>query len=152
MSATGDFSNPLKRAAASHTKGGLSMHMAPGYAPVMGSQQSPDEYRKRKVALLTGAHPLLQQPASRDRTTRTHPPPATRPATASAARVPLQRLTSLARAGITGQDGSYLTELLLEKGYEVHGMCVQLPSALSATCDRVGFARSARLFILVMSY
>lgn len=23
--------------------------------------------------------------------------------------------------GITGQDGSYLTELLLEKGYEVHG-------------------------------
>src|SRR4051794_13883914 len=25
-------------------------------------------------------------------------------------------------AGITGQDGSYLAELLLEKGYEVHGM------------------------------
>src|SRR5687768_6792290 len=24
--------------------------------------------------------------------------------------------------GITGQDGSYLGELLLEKGYEVHGM------------------------------
>src|SRR5215468_3937245 len=24
--------------------------------------------------------------------------------------------------GITGQDGSYLAELLLEKGYEVHGM------------------------------
>ena len=24
--------------------------------------------------------------------------------------------------GITGQDGSYLTEILLEKGYEVHGM------------------------------
>ena len=23
--------------------------------------------------------------------------------------------------GITGQDGSYLTELLLEKGYQVHG-------------------------------
>jgi len=23
--------------------------------------------------------------------------------------------------GITGQDGAYLTELLLEKGYEVHG-------------------------------
>ena len=23
--------------------------------------------------------------------------------------------------GITGQDGSYLTELLLEKGYEVYG-------------------------------
>ena len=24
--------------------------------------------------------------------------------------------------GITGQDGSYLTELLLDKGYEVHGL------------------------------
>ncbi len=24
--------------------------------------------------------------------------------------------------GITGQDGAYLTELLLEKGYEVHGI------------------------------
>ncbi|MEY4201767.1 MAG: hypothetical protein RLZZ265_3507, partial [Verrucomicrobiota bacterium] len=24
--------------------------------------------------------------------------------------------------GITGQDGSYLTELLLGKGYEIHGM------------------------------
>ena len=23
--------------------------------------------------------------------------------------------------GVTGQDGSYLVELLLEKGYEVHG-------------------------------
>lgn len=24
--------------------------------------------------------------------------------------------------GITGQDGSYLSEILLEKGYEVHGI------------------------------
>ncbi|MDG2616625.1 GDP-mannose 4,6-dehydratase, partial [Thermoleptolyngbya sichuanensis XZ-Cy5] len=24
--------------------------------------------------------------------------------------------------GITGQDGSYLSEMLLEKGYEVHGI------------------------------
>ena len=24
--------------------------------------------------------------------------------------------------GVTGQDGSYLAELLLEKGYEVHGV------------------------------
>ena len=24
--------------------------------------------------------------------------------------------------GITGQDGAYLTELLIEKGYEVHGI------------------------------
>jgi len=24
--------------------------------------------------------------------------------------------------GITGQDGSYLTELLLDRGYEVHGI------------------------------
>ena len=24
--------------------------------------------------------------------------------------------------GVTGQDGSYLTEILLRKGYEVHGL------------------------------
>ena len=24
--------------------------------------------------------------------------------------------------GVTGQDGSYLSELLLDKGYEVHGL------------------------------
>jgi len=29
--------------------------------------------------------------------------------------------------GITGQDGSYLAELLLSKGYEVHGI---IPGAL----------------------
>ena len=29
--------------------------------------------------------------------------------------------------GVTGQDGSYLAELLLEKGYEVHGISVVLP-------------------------
>ena len=27
--------------------------------------------------------------------------------------------------GVTGQDGSYLVELLLEKGYQVHGMVRQ---------------------------
>jgi GDPmannose 4,6-dehydratase len=30
--------------------------------------------------------------------------------------------------GITGQDGSYLAELLLEKGYEVHGLVRRLSS------------------------
>ena len=30
--------------------------------------------------------------------------------------------------GVTGQDGSYLAEFLLEKGYEVHG--IKRPSAL----------------------
>ncbi len=34
--------------------------------------------------------------------------------------------------GITGQDGSYLTELLLEKGYEVHGV-VRLGQSLNQT-------------------
>ncbi len=36
--------------------------------------------------------------------------------------------------GITGQDGSYLAELLLEKGYEVHGM---LRRSSNATLDRI---------------
>ena len=29
--------------------------------------------------------------------------------------------------GITGQDGSYLAELLLQKGYEVHGIIRFIP-------------------------
>ncbi|KAG8714648.1 hypothetical protein FRC11_007655 [Ceratobasidium sp. 423] len=54
--------------------------MAEGTAPAafaLSRHGDPEEYRKRKVALISG---------------------------------------------ITGQDGSYLTELLLEKGYEVHGV------------------------------
>jgi len=34
--------------------------------------------------------------------------------------------------GITGQDGSYLTELLLEKGYLVHGLVTPLESAANS--------------------
>src|SRR5882762_3960992 len=36
--------------------------------------------------------------------------------------------------GITGQDGSYLAELLLEKGYEVHGM---VRRSSTETFDRI---------------
>src|SRR3954453_3840360 len=36
--------------------------------------------------------------------------------------------------GIAGQDGSYLTELLLEKGYEVHGI---LRRASSFNTERI---------------
>src|SRR6478672_362489 len=36
--------------------------------------------------------------------------------------------------GITGQDGSYLTELLLEKGYEVHGL---IRRAMLFNTDRI---------------
>lgn len=52
--------------------------------------------------------------------------------------------------GITGQDGSYLTELLLEKGYEVHGI---MRRASSFNTDRIDHLykdahdRSARLFL-----
>jgi len=52
--------------------------VAASFSSLLSSKlPSPEEYRKRKVALISG---------------------------------------------ITGQDGSYLTELLLEKGYEVHGI------------------------------
>ena len=45
--------------------------------------------------------------------------------------------------GITGQDGAYLAELLLEKGYEVHG--VKRRASLFNT-DRIDhlYSRSAR--------
>ena len=40
--------------------------------------------------------------------------------------------------GITGQDGSYLAELLLEKGYEVHGM---VRRSSTETFERIGHLR-----------
>jgi len=43
--------------------------------------------------------------------------------------------------GITGQDGSYLAELLLEKGYEVYGLVRRLStpnkSRISTIADRL---------------
>ena len=39
--------------------------------------------------------------------------------------------------GITGQDGSYLTEILLEKGYEVHGMLRRASSFNTARIDHL---------------
>lgn len=39
--------------------------------------------------------------------------------------------------GITGQDGSYLTEILLEKGYEVHGMIRRSSSFNTARIDHL---------------
>ena len=39
--------------------------------------------------------------------------------------------------GITGQDGSYLAELLLEKGYEVHGVIRRSSSFNTARIDHL---------------
>ena len=39
--------------------------------------------------------------------------------------------------GITGQDGSYLAELLLEKGYEVHGIVRRSSSFNTGRIDHV---------------
>lgn len=39
--------------------------------------------------------------------------------------------------GITGQDGSYLTELLLGKGYEVHGIVRRSSSTVRSRLDRL---------------
>ena len=39
--------------------------------------------------------------------------------------------------GITGQDGSYLTELLLGKGYEVHGIVRRSSSFNTARLDHI---------------
>ena len=38
--------------------------------------------------------------------------------------------------GITGQDGSYLAELLLEKGYEVHGTVRRASTKRAPTVSR----------------
>ena len=39
--------------------------------------------------------------------------------------------------GVTGQDGSYLTELLLEKGYEVHGIIRRSSSFNTGRIDHI---------------
>ena len=39
--------------------------------------------------------------------------------------------------GITGQDGSYLSELLLKKGYEVHGIMRRVSSFNSSRIDHM---------------
>jgi GDPmannose 4,6-dehydratase len=39
--------------------------------------------------------------------------------------------------GITGQDGSYLAELLLGKGYEVHGIVRRSSSFNTARIDHI---------------
>ncbi len=45
--------------------------------------------------------------------------------------------------GITGQDGAYLTELLLSKGYEVHGI-KRRSSLLNHRPNRPPLSGSAR--------
>jgi GDPmannose 4,6-dehydratase len=52
--------------------------------------------------------------------------------------------------GITGQDGSYLTELLLEKGYEVHGIIRRASSFNTERLDPIyqdPHERGARMFL-----
>ena len=39
--------------------------------------------------------------------------------------------------GITGQDGSYLAELLLQKGYEVHGLIRRASSFNTSRIDHL---------------
>jgi GDPmannose 4,6-dehydratase len=39
--------------------------------------------------------------------------------------------------GITGQDGSYLADLLLEKGYEVHGIIRRASTFNTARIDHL---------------
>ena len=53
-------------------------------------------------------------------------------------------------SGITGQDGSYLAELLLEKGYEVHGIIRRSASFNTDRLDHIyqdPHDKGARLFL-----
>jgi GDPmannose 4,6-dehydratase len=47
--------------------------------------------------------------------------------------------------GITGQDGSYLAELLLSRGYEVHGIVRPSTTRIACTGNLAGVAGNARL-------
>jgi GDPmannose 4,6-dehydratase len=50
--------------------------------------------------------------------------------------------------GITGQDGSYLTELLLTKGYEVHGIVRRTAAPYRGYLDRVAAASDSTQLLL----
>lgn len=47
--------------------------------------------------------------------------------------------------GIAGQDGSYLAELLLEKGYEVHGLVRRIAIPVLIRPEQKHFPRLLRL-------
>lgn len=49
----------------------------------------------------------------------------------------MQKTKKALITGITGQDGSYLTELLLEKGYEVHGIIRRASTFNTARIDHI---------------
>jgi len=50
--------------------------------------------------------------------------------------------------GITGQDGSYLTELLLTKGYEVHGIVRRTAAPYRGYLDRASLAAGSKQLFL----
>jgi GDPmannose 4,6-dehydratase len=54
--------------------------------------------------------------------------------------------------GITGQDGSYLAELLLEKGYEVHGIIRRASTFNTSRIDHLNFDRHANGAKLTLHY
>src|ERR1700710_2252339 len=59
---------------------------------------------------------------------------------ASAFRVKQVEMNNVKKAlitGVTGQDGSYLAELLLDKGYDVHGMVRRSSSDTSSRLDAI---------------
>lgn len=57
-------------------------------------------------------------------------------------------MTSTKRAlisGVTGQDGSYLAELLLAKGYEVHGLIRRSSSFNTGRIEHIYRGRTSRV-------
>ena len=54
--------------------------------------------------------------------------------------------------GITGQDGSYLAELLLDKGYEVHGIIRRSSSFNTKRIDHLYKDRHERDVNLFLHY
>ncbi len=54
--------------------------------------------------------------------------------------------------GITGQDGSYLTEFLLEKGYEVHGIIRRSSLSNRSRIDHLYFNQASKMAKFQMHY
>ena len=80
--------------------------------------ERPSYARLRQVLCRNGARPLLSPLLSSARKTSAQFPPAR---STPRGEQPLTEKRALI-TGVTGQDGSYLAELLLSKGYEVYGL------------------------------
>src|SRR5581483_7710427 len=105
-------------------------------ARVLGGGRSLDRYRERRGGLQRRRRVALPPAGRRDRGGDRADRRAAQPGRLLGGRPPRVSRKAFI-TGITGQDGSYLAEILLEKGYEVYGMIRRSSSFNTARVDHI---------------